>query len=279
MIRIFTLFRQRLRQPWPLLKKVLLFLAFLTICSGALLTWIFWRLPDVAPLKDSRITLTIEVPDWKGEMHPFKLGPKNPYWTNMEALPDELKWAVIVAEDANFYEHSGIDIPALKEAIKYDLKRKRMALGASTITQQLAKNLYLSRDKSLRRKLRELVIAHRLERTLTKGRILELYMNIVELGPLVYGVGHGASYHFGKSVPFLTPAESAFLAAMLPGPRIAYNPETKAAKVRQRAARLLKLLALRRILSETEIADALVQLGQLGGPRTAQDAASASGSM
>ena len=81
-------------------------------------------------------------------MHPFMVGPKNPYWAPLETIPDELKWAAIVAEDANFYEHGGIDVTALKEAIKYDLKRKRMALGASTITQQLAKNLFLSRDKS-----------------------------------------------------------------------------------------------------------------------------------
>jgi monofunctional biosynthetic peptidoglycan transglycosylase len=81
-------------------------------------------------------------------------------------------------------------------------------------------------------------------------------------------MGHGTRYHFGKPVSLLTPAEATFLAAILPGPRVAFNPEIRAAKVRQRAAQLLKILALRHILSETEIADALVQLGQLGGPRS-----------
>jgi monofunctional biosynthetic peptidoglycan transglycosylase len=261
----FTSYLQWLRRPGRLLRYSLLLLAALVLATGALATWILWDLPDVAPLENRSTSLTIEVPDWQGEMHPFKVGPKNPYWVPLNSIPDELKWAVIVAEDANFYEHGGIDVPALKEAIKYDLKRKRLAHGASTITQQLAKNLFLSRDKAIRRKLREVVIAQSLESELTKGRILELYLNVVELGPLVYGMGHGARYHFDKPVHLLTLAEGAFLAAMLPGPRVAYNPETKATKVRQRAARLLKLLGLRQIITEDEIADALSQLDQLGG--------------
>jgi monofunctional biosynthetic peptidoglycan transglycosylase len=263
---IFTsLWKRLLPLQRKFLKSALLLLAVLALAVGVLAAWICYDLPDITPLKDRNTTLTIEVPDWQGVMHPFMVGPKNPHWAPLDSIPDELKWAVIVAEDANFYEHGGIDVPALKEAIKYDLKRKRMAHGASTITQQLAKNLYLTRDKSIRRKVREVVIAQRLEGELTKGRILELYLNVVELGPLVYGMGHGARYHFGKPVYMLTPAEATFLVAMLPGPRVAFNPATKPAKVRQRAARLLKLLGFRRILTEAEIADALVELGQLGG--------------
>ena len=269
--RAVASFRQWWRRQRRPLKSALSLLAALVLAAAALATWLLWDLPDVTPLKDRKATLTIEVPDWQGVMHPFLVGPKSPHWAPLESIPVELKWAVIVAEDANFYEHGGIDMQALKEAIQYDLKRKRMALGASTITQQLAKNLFLSREKSIRRKLREVLIAQRLERELTKGRILELYLNVVELGPLVYGVGHGGRYHFDKPVSLLTPAEAAFLVAMLPGPRIAFNPEAKAAKVRQRAARLIKLLGNRQILSETQIADALVQLGQLGGRRTPKD--------
>lgn len=226
---------------------------------------VFWGLPDVTPLKQRTTTLTISVPDWQGTMHPFLVGPNNPYWTPLELFPSELKWAVIVAEDANFYQHGGVDVTALKEALKYDLKHKRLRYGASTITQQLAKNLFLTRDKSVLRKLRELVLAVRIERQLTKGRILELYLNVVELGPLVYGFGHAAEYHFGAPVESLSPAEAAFLAATLPGPRIAFNPQNKLDKVRRRAARLIKLLGLRNILDETGINDALVQIGQIGG--------------
>jgi len=246
-------------------------LCALLLSLGAFTFAVFWGLPDVSPLKSRANSLTISVPDWQGVMHPFQVGPANPYWTPLELFPEELKWAVIVAEDANFYEHDGVDMTALKEALKYDLKHKRMRYGASTITQQLAKNLFLSRDKSVLRKLRELVLATRMERELTKGRILELYLNVVELGPLVYGFGHAAEYHFGMPVAYLTPAEVAFLAATLPGPRVAFNPRNKLIKVRRRAARLIKLLGLRNILDETEVNDALVQIGQLDGRQAARN--------
>ena len=246
-------------------------LAVLVLSSGALAVWVFWDLPDITPLKDPDTNLTIEVRDWQGETHPYLVGPKSPHWVPQETIPDTLKWAVIAAEDASFYQHRGIDFLALKDALIYDLKRKRLARGASTITQQLAKNLYLPRDKSILRKLRELVLAIRMERALTKGRILELYLNAVEFGPLVYGVGHGARYHFGWPVTLLTPAESAFLAAILPGPRVAFNPETRPDRVRQRAARLINLLGVRGILTETEIEFALIELEYLGGPRPTAD--------
>jgi len=246
-------------------------LCVLLLSVGAFTLVVLWGLPDVSTLKSRVNTMTILVPDWQGAMHPFQVGPANPYWTPLELFPDELKWAVIVAEDANFYEHGGVDMTALKEALKYDLKHKRMRYGASTITQQLAKNLFLSRDKSVLRKLRELVLATRMERELTKGRILELYLNVVELGPLVYGFGHAAEHHFGMPVEYLTPAEAAFLAATLPGPRVAFNPQNRLIKVRQRAARLIKLLGLRNILDETGVNDALVQIGQLEGRQAARD--------
>jgi monofunctional biosynthetic peptidoglycan transglycosylase len=268
---IFGAFGKRLHGRGRRLNCILLLLAVLTLSTGALTVRVYWGLPDITPLKNPGSTVIIEVPDWQGEMHPLLVGPKNPHWTPLADIPEELKWAVIVAEDANFYEHGGIDVPAMKEALKYDLKRKRLVRGASTITQQLAKNLFLSRDRSLLRKLREMVLAQRLEQELTKGRILELYLNVVELGPLVYGMGAGALYHFDLPVSILTPAESAFLAAILPGPRVAFNPETKPAKVRQRAARLIKLLGLRNILTEIEIADAEEELERLGGARTTTD--------
>ena len=98
------------------------------------------------------------VRDWQGAEHPFLLGPENPAWVPLKDLPEELPWAVIVAEDANFYTHFGFDPEAIREALVYDLKQKRLARGASTITQQLAKNLYLTRDKTFSRKLREVLI-------------------------------------------------------------------------------------------------------------------------
>ncbi len=201
--------------------------AIVLACLFLYAAWIgvaLYHLPPLAGLADRGMNLNIQVKDWHGRLHPFVVGPRNRWWTPAEAIPPEMKWAVIVAEDANFYRHEGIDVRAIKNAIKYDLEKKRLARGASTITQQTVKNLFLSREKSFTRKIEEIILAMRMERELTKGRILELYLNVVELGPMVYGIGHGAHYYFGKPADSLTPRESAFLAAMLPGPRKAYNP-------------------------------------------------------
>lgn len=247
------------------LRRFLALTAALLLLLAAAATLVLGTLPDVTPLKDPRTTLTIEVRDWQGMEHPFQLGPQNRYWTPLDDIPAEMKWAVIVAEDASFYQHQGIDVPALREALRYNLEQKRMARGASTITQQLAKNVFLSREKSLWRKLREFLLARRMERELSKGRILELYLNVVELGPLVHGVGHGARHFFAKTPEEMTPAECALLAAILPGPRVAYNPQLKPQKVQRRAARLLKLLEGRNILDRTQYARALEELPVLLG--------------
>ena len=231
------------------------------------LSWLAWHwftLPDGAPFRDRRATRTIQVLDWHGEEHPFLLGPRNPDWTPLNLIPASLKWSVILAEDAGFYRHRGLDLPAIEEALKYDLKRRRLARGASTITQQLAKNLFLTRHKSFLRKAEEAILARRLERELGKARILELYLNLVELGPMVHGVGAGARYQFHRPVAELTPAQGAFLAAILPGPRLAFNPERHPQRVERRAARILGLLKRKGVIDEAGLQAALAQLTGTG---------------
>jgi monofunctional biosynthetic peptidoglycan transglycosylase len=221
-------------------------------------------MPPVTELKDKKFNMTIQVKDWQGNYHTFVVGPKNRYWTPLSQIPSEMKWAVILAEDASFYKHEGIDVKAIKEAIKYDLEKQSFARGASTITQQVAKNLFLSREKTLTRKAKELYLAKRMEQELTKGRIIELYLNVIELGPMVHGIGHGARYYFGKSPANLTPRECAFLAAMLPGPRVAYNPYKNLGKVLKRSNMILGLLAKKGVLSEGEYRSALAQAPNIG---------------
>jgi monofunctional biosynthetic peptidoglycan transglycosylase len=226
---------------------------------------LIYRLPSVSALADRTTSLSIQVKDWQGRLHPFVVGPANPRWTPSDSIPLEMKWAVIVAEDANFYRHEGIDVKAIKEAIRYDLEKKRLARGASTITQQTAKNLFLSREKSVTRKIEELYLAKRMEQVLTKGRILELYLNIVELGPMVYGIGHGARYYFDKPASALTPRECAFLAAMLPGPQKVYNPYRHLDRVLKRSDMLLRLLRQKGVLSEDEYRQALAETPNISG--------------
>ena len=244
-------------------------LAAIVLCGIALyaiyICIALYRLPSVASLADRKTNLTIQVKDWKGASHPFVVGPRNPWWTPSDSIPAEMEWAVIVAEDANFYRHEGIDVRAIKDAIKYDLEKKRLARGASTITQQTAKNLFLSREKSVTRKIEEICLAMRMEQALTKGRILELYLNIVELGPMVYGIGHGAHYYFGKPASSLTPRECAFLAAMLPGPQKVYNPYRHLDRVLKRSDMVLRLLREKGVLTGAEYRQALAETPNIGG--------------
>lgn len=222
-------------------------------------------MPPVSDLADKKFNTTIQVKDWQGNYHPFVVGPKNRYWTSSNNIPPEMKWAVILAEDSNFYQHEGFDVKAIKQAIKYDLEKKSLKRGASTITQQTAKNLFLSREKTLTRKLKEVYLAWRMEQELTKGRIIELYLNVVELGPMVYGIGHGSRYYFGKPASSLTPRECAFLAAMLPGPRLAYNPYRNLGKVLKRSDMILRLLRQKGVLGEDEYRAALAEQPNIAG--------------
>ncbi|MGA7827949.1 MAG: transglycosylase domain-containing protein [Geobacteraceae bacterium] len=247
------------------MKKIILIVTGLVVVYTAYIGISLLFLPSVDNLKNRRMTMIIQVKDWKGNYHPLKVGPKNVYWTPSTVIPPEMKWAVIVAEDSNFYRHEGIDVKAIKNAIKHDLEKKRFDRGASTITQQVVKNLFLSREKTISRKIKEIILARRMEEELTKGRILELYLNVVELGPMVYGVGHGAHYYFGKPASALTPRECAFLAAMLPGPRIAYNPYRNLNKVVRRSNMILRLLRRKGVLSEEEYRTALAQEPNISG--------------
>lgn len=230
-------------------------------------------LPPVASLADNKQNLNIQVRDWQGKEHSYLLGPKNRYWTPSGRIPPEMKWAVILAEDDNFYKHDGIDVKAIKQAIKHDLEKKSLARGASTITQQVAKNIFLSREKTISRKLKEVYLAWRMEQELTKGRILELYLNVVELGPMVYGIGHGSRYYFGKSPAALTPRESAFLAAMLPGPRVAYNPYRNLGKVLKRSDMILRRMRARGVISADELQAALATAPNIAGLQRKVDTA------
>ncbi len=245
-------------------KKYLLWGAIAFTLYLAYVAVSLYRLPPVTALKNKKLNLTIQVKDWQGNYHPLVVGPKNRYWTPLAQIPSEMKWAVVLAEDASFYKHEGIDVKAIKEAIKYDLEKKSFARGASTITQQVAKNLFLSREKTLTRKAKELYLAKRMEQEITKGRIMELYLNVIELGPMVHGIGHGARYYFGKSPASLTPRECAFLAAMLPGPRVAYNPYKNLNKVLKRSNMILGLLAKKGVLSDAEYRSALAQAPNVG---------------
>ena len=140
-------------------------------------------------------------------------------WTPYARISSNLKRAVIASEDANFTEHDGVDWDALELAWQANAKRGRVVRGGSTITMQLAKNLFLSGERSYLRKAQELVISYMIELVMDKRRILELYLNVAEWGVGVFGAEAGARHHFGHGADRLAPTEAARMAAMLPKPR------------------------------------------------------------
>jgi monofunctional glycosyltransferase len=204
----------------------------------------FLTLPDVRPLARSfpKSTSFMEI-----RRQALARGGQSPRleWTPvpLSRISPWLRRAVVAAEDSRFYQHGGVDWDAVREAAGKDWERGTLRVGASTITQQLAKNLYLSPSRSPWRKLRELAITRELELTLSKDRILELYLNVVEFGPRTYGVEAAARRYFGKTAASLSAYEAATLAAVIPSPRI-YDPVRHPQRVERRARRILQLMRI-----------------------------------
>jgi len=142
---------------------------------------------------------------------------------------------VLVAEDVNFFSHHGFALDEMQSALEDALRDRELPRGASTITQQLAKNLWLSRSRSPLRKAREALLTWQLERRLSKRRILELYLNVAEFGPGLYGVGAASQRYFGKAPADLDEGEAAQLAAVLPSPA-SWHPGSSRAAYRRRVA-------------------------------------------
>lgn len=156
-------------------------------------------------------------------------------WEPLSRIAPALRRAVVIAEDSNFYHHKGIDWEATWSAMQRDWHRHRFSHGGSTITQQLAKNLYLEPRKTIWRKATEALIALRMEQHLSKARLLELYLNVVEWGRGVYGAEAAAQHYFGKPASDLTIDEAAWMAAILPSP-LRYEAHPRARPVVSRAS-------------------------------------------
>ncbi|OGC80044.1 MAG: monofunctional biosynthetic peptidoglycan transglycosylase [candidate division Zixibacteria bacterium RBG_16_43_9] len=194
----------------------------------------YLTLPDVKYLQkeNPETTSLIQIRDKEYEKEGKK--PREyRIWVPYSQVSLYLKKAILVGEDVNFFTHSGIDLQEMKESLKIDWKKKKFSRGASTITQQLAKNLFLSPSKNLLRKLKEILIAFRLEKALSKRRIFELYLNLVEWGDGIYGCEVASRYYFGKSSSDLTPDEAIRLATSLPFPR-KYPPTSDARRFERR---------------------------------------------
>jgi monofunctional biosynthetic peptidoglycan transglycosylase len=187
---------------------------------------LYWlvTLPDVARLAKHHPTETALMEARQAQAKEQGRAQKLHYvWVPLSKISPYLQRAVVAAEDASFFAHEGFDWEGIKDAALYNLEVGEFKRGGSTITQQLAKNLYLSSERSLLRKAREALITRSLEQNLTKERILELYLNVAEWGQGIFGAEAAARHHFGKPAKDLTLEEAALLAAILPSPR-RYDP-------------------------------------------------------
>ena len=202
--------------------------------------YVFLTLPDVRQLRTSNPKTTAFMELRAREARKRGDQPRRvQQWVPYSRLSPSLVRAVLLTEDAKFWKHDGLDYEQIKESVEVNIERGEFARGASTITQQLAKNLYLSPSKNPVRKLRELLIARRLEAELTKQRILELYLNVIEWGDGVYGAEAAARTYFGKSAASLAPSEAALLAASIANPRV-MNPAQVTARLRRRQSMVMR---------------------------------------
>ncbi len=162
-------------------------------------------------------------------------------WKPLVYVSSALQTAVVAWEDPSFHHHAGTSVPDMFDALKENIRQRRYARGGSTITQQVVKNLFLTPDKTLRRKWQEIVLARRLEKVLSKDEILEVYLNIADWGDHVRGAEAAARFYFGLSAAELDVAQSATLAAILPNPHL-FNPCLNVAEAQRRRNRVLDIL-------------------------------------
>jgi monofunctional biosynthetic peptidoglycan transglycosylase len=210
--------------------------ALLALCAFGFgcAAFVFLTLPDVRNLRTENPATTAFMELRAREAHARGEQPRRVQkWVSYARISQNLKRAVLVTEDSAFWQHEGIDFEQLRESMEVNLERMEFARGGSTITQQLAKNLYLSPSKNPIRKVREFFIARRLEGELTKQRILELYLNVIEWGDGIYGAEAASRTYFRKGAADLSAPEAALLAAAIANPHI-LDPGHPTARLRRR---------------------------------------------
>jgi monofunctional biosynthetic peptidoglycan transglycosylase len=209
-------------------------LAVVGAAGFALVAYEYLTLPDVRPLATKNPSTTAFMDLRAAEAaRDGRTARRVQRWVPYSRISPALKRAVLVAEDAAFWQHEGVDFEELQESIRVNWEQGRAVRGASTITQQLAKNLYLSPSRNPLRKLRELVIARRLEAALPKARIFEIYLNVIEWGDGIWGAEAAARSYFGIPASALNAEQAALLAGAIINPRV-HNPARPTPRLRRR---------------------------------------------
>ena len=219
---------------------VLLILLFIVVDVGR-----YFFIPDIARLAHTNPGKTAFMEyreaEWRSEGRDKTIKQR---WVPLKKVSPSLVKAVLVSEDNNFWHHEGFDFKAIEGAIEKNIEAGEFKFGASTISQQLAKNLYLSPSKNPLRKMKEAILTWRIEQTLSKRRILELYVNVAEWGDGIFGIDQAARNYYGVSASQLTASQSARLAASLPNP-VLYKPTGSSRFVKVRAKHIYAIMLRR----------------------------------
>jgi monofunctional biosynthetic peptidoglycan transglycosylase len=214
------MFRRLLKR---LLKLLLVGYVAFTAASVGAIVWFWYVTPDPSVLRTAEPQTTSFIQNRCASGEPGC----NVDWTPLSRMSPFVPQAVILAEDIRFFRHAGLDFRSLWAALKVNWKSGKVVWGGSTLTQQLAKNLYLGSEKTAGRKLREIAVTLKLERRLPKERILEIYLNVAQWGPNLYGITNASRHFFGKTPAELGPLEASYLASILPNPEHADEPAWK----------------------------------------------------
>lgn len=235
---------------WALLLTALVVLIIL-IGSVLWINSLSRRIPDERAITDFKHNAVTVIYDKDGVRMAALQEYKSQIWISFSDMPANLKKAIVATEDPYFFKHGGIDYRQTWESVKDNLRVWRFVRGGSTITQQVAKNVYLSREKTITRKIKEYILARKLESLLPKERILEIYLNEAGWGYGIYGVELASRFYLDKPAAELTPADSAFLIAMLRNPAL-YNPYKNLEKVVKRQQLVLTLMLRHRLITKEE---------------------------
>jgi monofunctional biosynthetic peptidoglycan transglycosylase len=219
-------------------RRVLRWVGLVAVAIAAWLGWEAWTWPDVGALSRRAPATTAFIERWRVAQRSAGRDDRvDRRWVSYAAISPSVKLAVLVAEDINFFSHHGFDSGEIRKALGQAVEDLEFPRGASTISQQLAKNLWLSPSRDPLRKAREAILTWQLERTLGKRRLLELYLNVVEFGPGIWGVESASRRYFGKAAADLDDDEAAWLAASLPSPAT-WHPGATSAAYRRHADRV-----------------------------------------
>ena len=242
--------------PLFFIKKLCFWIGFsiLIFCFGliSLLGYFIYRLPDLEKMSFSQLENVARQSVLKKLNNKKKLYK----WIPIKNINRDCIYTVVFAEDSTFYTHNGFNYDAIINAFAENFRQKRLAYGASTISQQVAKNLFLTSEKSFSRKIQEIFLTRDLEQYFTKNQIIEIYLNIAEFGPDIFGINAAAHYYLGKSPQDINAGEGAMLALMLPSPiknhYSIYKNKNLSQKKKRKIKRILKEMLINEFISQDQ---------------------------